>query len=381
MQMGFSSSGFELISSGFELIVAGPGGGDSHRPKVGAMKKTVGCIRFGTLLGAGPGFAALFAPTTAHAHVKWFAPYDVAQQPIGLTVVLNPTFIELLVLTLVLLWTLCSLERTAIGGALLASVDEVFVLLRDKIDTLIRGGTAAFFIAIWSHGGIILTPELTTTSPVTEWLQLAIAAGLLFRITTPLSALGIVVLFAQGIWSYGMFHMMDYPIFLGTAAYLAMTSLGCTSLLGLRPFDVARIGAAVTLLWASIEKWAYPEWTYPILYAHQNLSMGLDPRFYMIAAGMVEFGLAFSLLWTPLVRRMAAVVLLSMFVSAVFEFGKIDAIGHMVIVIILLAVAADDGNAPRRLPVMAPLCLSAALVLTIVLYHGGHALLFGTGIT
>ena len=57
--------------------------------------------------------------------------------------------------------------------------------------------------------------------------------------------------------------MMDYPIFLGTAAYLAMTSLGCTSLLGLRPFDVARIGAAVTLLWASIEKWAYPEWTYP----------------------------------------------------------------------------------------------------------------------
>jgi hypothetical protein len=97
-------------------------------------------------------------------------------------------------------------------------------------------------------------------------------------------------------------------------------------------------------------------------------------------AGMVEFGLAFSLLWTPLVRRLAAVALLSMFVSAAFEFGKIDAIGHMVIVVILLAIAADDGNAPGRLPVMAPLCLSAALVLTIILYYGGHALLFGTGI-
>ena len=148
--MGFSSSGFELISLGFELIVAGPGGGDSHRPSW-AMKKTVGCIRFGTLLGAGPGFAALSAPTTAHAHVKWFAPYDVAQQPIGLTVVLNPSFIELLgTYAGAAVESLRSLERTAIGGALLASVDEVFVLLRDKIDTLIRGGTAVFFIAIWS---------------------------------------------------------------------------------------------------------------------------------------------------------------------------------------------------------------------------------------
>src|SRR3978361_1195200 len=108
--------------------------------------------------------------------------------------------------------------------------------------------------------------------------------------------------------------------------------------------------------------------------------MGLEPHFYMIAAVMVEFGLAFALLWTPLVRRMAAVVLLSMFISAVFEFGKIDAIGHMVIVVILLAIAADDGIARSRSPVLAPLYLSVALVLTFLLYYGGHALLFRTGI-
>jgi uncharacterized membrane protein YphA (DoxX/SURF4 family) len=196
----------------------------------------------------------------------------------------------------------------------------------------------------------------------------------------PLSALGMVALFAQGVWAYGLFHMMDYPIFLGAAVYIAMSGLGRTSLLGVRALDIVRIGAAVTLLWASVEKWAYPEWSYPVLYAHQRLTLGLDPRFYMIAAGMVEFGLAFALLWTPLVRRMAAVVLLSMFVSAIFEFGKIDAIGHMVIVVILLAIAADEGAARKRSPVLAPLCLSAALAVTILLYYGGHALLFHTGI-
>jgi hypothetical protein len=313
----------------------------------------------------------------ADAHVKWFAPYNVAQAPIRLAGVLNPTFIGLLVLTLVLLWIFCVLERTAIGATLVASIDEVFSLLRGKTETLMRAGTGGFFVAIWAHGGIILTPELFMNSPATEWLQLLIAIGLVFRVTMPVSALGMAFLFAEGIRAYGLFHMMDYPIFLGAALYLAVRGFGQTSLLGVRAVDILRIGASVTLLWASIEKWAYPEWTYPILYAHQDLAMGLDPHFYMTAAGMVEFGLAFALLWTPLVRRMAAVVLMSMFISAVFEFGKIDAIGHSVIVVILLVVAADNERATLRAPVLAPFCLSLALALTMLLYYGGHALLFG----
>ena len=344
------------------------------------MKKRSLDLKLNTLLGSVSCLWVWLMPNVARAHVKWFAPYDVAQAPIRLSGVLNQTFIELLILTLGLLWTFCALERTAVGATLLASVDEVFSLLRGKTEILLRAGTGGFFVAIWAHGGIILTPELFTSSPATEWLQLAIAAGLVFRITMPLSALGMVVLFAQGIWSYGLFHMMDYPIFLGDAVFLALSGLRMSSLLGVRALDIVRIGASITLLWASIEKWAYPEWTYPILYAHQDLAMGLDPRFYMIAAGMVEFGLAFALLWTPLVRRMAAVVLLSMFVSAVFEFGKIDAIGHAVIVVILLVIAADDGREPLRAPVLAPFCLSLALALTMLIYYGGHALFFGTSI-
>jgi hypothetical protein len=360
-------------------MVSGVSGLQTKRPLTsGNMIKKTLFLKLSTLLGCVLCLRVCVVPTQAYAHVKWFAPYDVAQAPIRLTGVLNLWFVELLVLTLVLLWTFCMLERTAVGTTLLASVDEVFSLLRGKTDTLMRAGTGAFFVAIWAHGGIILTPELFTTSPWTEWLQLAIAIGLVFRVTMPLSALGMVFLFAQGIWSYGLFHMMDYPIFLGDAVFLTMSGFRLTSLLGVRAVDIIRIGASITLLWASIEKWAYPEWTYPILYAHQDLAMGLDPHFYMIAAGMVEFGLAFALLWTPLVRRMAAVVLMSMFVSAVFEFGKIDAIGHSVIVIILLVVAADNGRATQRAPALAPFCLSVALAVTMLLYYGGHALLFGT---
>ncbi len=76
------------------------------------------------------------------------------------------------------------------------------------------------------------------------------------------------------------------------------------------------------------------------------MTMGFTPDFFMRAAGAVEFALAFSLMWTPLVRRVGATMLAAMFVSAVFEFGKIDLIGHSLIVVALVGIVADDGGKP-----------------------------------
>ena len=50
--------------------------------------------------------------------------------------------------------------------------------------------------------------------------------------------------------------------------------------------------------------------------------MGFAPDFYMRAAGAVEFALAFALIWTPLVRRLAAIMLAMMFVSAVSNSAR-----------------------------------------------------------
>ena len=125
------------------------------------------------------------------------------------------------------------------------------------------------------------------------------------------------------IWEYGIFHLADYPVFLGVAAYLALVGLQ-RDLFGVSPLDVVRWTAGITLMWASIEKWAYPEWSYPLFSTHPDMSMGFDPDFFMRAAGAIEFALAFALMWTPLVRRVAAIMLSGMFVSAVLEFGKVD---------------------------------------------------------
>jgi hypothetical protein len=266
-----------------------------------------------------------------------------------------------------------------VGNAILRAFDQATSIIRDNIEIIFRAACASFFISIWAVGGILLTPELKTDSIWIGLLQLAIAVGMLSRRTMPLSAFGIFALFDIAVWNYGGFHLADYPVFLGFAAYLALVG-GRTNFFGARPIDVLRYAASITLMWAAIEKWAYPQWSYPLLIQHPEMTLGFAPDFYMRAAGAIEFALAFSLLWTPLVRRVGAIMLTAMFVSAVFEFGKIDLIGHSLIVVALLGIIVDDGGKPARIRDfwLIPAAYAVSLALFLGTYYMAHAELFGT---
>ncbi len=311
------------------------------------------------------GLGATLLPGTAEAHVKWFAAYDVMEAPRGMSDVLTAVFVALGLATMAALWLGARIEASKLGKFVNFGMDVVFESIRNRTEAIVRGGTAVFFVAVFVAGGTILTPELRTNSDAIPWLQAAIALGMVSRPTMALSGLGIVFLFGLGVSEYGLFHMMDYPIFLGAAAYLIMTGLRIDNLAGLRPLDIARWGTAITLMWASVEKWAFPGWSVPVLNAHNSITMGLDISFVMVAAGMVEFGLSFALIWTKLVRRSAGLILLSMFLAAVAEFGKVDAIGHLMILVLLLVTIADDRDVNRKLPVLAPATFAGALAGTM----------------
>jgi hypothetical protein len=319
----------------------------------------------------------------ANAHVKWFCGFDVAAQPRGLEGVLIPDFWLLTGFAFVTFLIGCLVEEMPLGAALSRAINRVTGGLRDNTELLFRVVGGFFFVALWTTGDFILTPELKTTSPAIGWLQLGIAAGLISRRTMPLSALGIVALFAIAVSQYGVFHLADYPIFLGVAAYLALTGLRL-DFFGMRPIDVVRWSAAITLMWASIEKWAYPQWTFPLFIEHPTLNLGYDPEYYMRAAGVVEFTLAFALIWTPLVRRCAAIMLIVMFASAALEFGKLDLIGRSLIVVVLLAIVGDDVGqveaAKLQHYLLVPITYGAALTVFLGIYYGAHAALFGTAI-
>jgi hypothetical protein len=322
------------------------------------------------------------AASPAAAHVKWFCAYNIAGQPRGLENVLCLDFEFLFGLSILALMCGCLCEGTVVGAFLMRSMDRATRVVRENTELIFRAGTAFFFIAIWAAGGILLTPELKSDSTLIAAIQLGIAAGMLSRRTMPLSAVGIFMLFAVGIWNYGIFHLADYPVFLGVALYLALMGLQ-RDFFGARPIDVVRWSAGITLMWASIEKWAYPEWSFPLLVEHPTMTLGFDPDFFMRAAGAIEFALAFALIWTPLVRRVGAIMLTGMFVSAVLEFGKIDLIGHTLIVVVLLAIVADHARETKlvRFPWLIPAAYASALALFLGSYYLMHAALYGTSLT
>ena len=66
-----------------------------------------------------------------------------------------------------------------------------------------------------------------------------------------------------------------------------------------------------------------------------ELIFGLNAEFYMVSAGFVEFGCAYLLIFRALSVRASAMVLQFFFVSAIYDFGLIDAIGHAVIIVVL----------------------------------------------
>jgi hypothetical protein len=316
----------------------------------------------------------------ASAHVKWFAKFDVSEQPVLLDQAMSGAFWKLVFLSLFIFFVAGLAERSPLGTYIQDALDWLTAPIYHHIDVLMRATYGAFFIALWAKGHIILTPELKTDATWVSWLQLAIAAGMLSRPTMVLSGIGIVALFGKALSEYGLFHLLDYPIFLGAAAYLILAGSG-RSLFGMRPLDVVRYAAAITLMWASIEKWAYPQWTYPVLATHPEMTFGYDAAFYMTAAGVVEFSLAFALAWTPLARRAAALVLAIMFIMAVFAFGKVDAIGHSPIVIILIAIVADENRDARRHHAWAvDAWYAVAIAGFIVAYYVVHAEIFGTSV-
>ena len=320
-------------------------------------------------------------PLSAEAHVKWFCAYSVAGQPEGLGNVLCQDFELLTVIAIAAIVFGALVDRSFIGERLNRALDRVFRLIAVEPDVMVRAGVAFTLIGAFSVGGVFLTPELKTTWAFVPWLQLGIALCLIDCRTLPVAALGLTSLYVMALSQYGAFHLADYPVFLGAAAYLAATGLNRT-IFGKRPLDVLRWSVAITLMWASIEKWAYPGWTFPLFVSHPGMSLGFDPAFYMRAAGTVEFALAFALLMTPFSRRCAAIMLAAIFITAIPAFGKIDAIGHAGVIGALFALMWDDAKkVPSVKEVIAlPFGFGGALAAFLGVYYVAHAAMYHTTI-
>lgn len=193
----------------------------------------------------------------------------------------------------------------------------------------------------------------------------------------PLAGLGIIVLWLLAARDYGLFHLFDYlALGLGVAAYLVIEPM--KEEWRAHRFEVLRWGLAIALMWSSLEKFAYPEWFYPLVVEKPYLTFGLPRDVFIPMAGVAEFTMGFGLLWTPLIRRLSALALIVIVTSAVWPFGPIDLIGHGLITAILVAVACDQNREAgvlaklkQKLPAI-PAGVAVAMLVFMSSYWGLH---------
>lgn len=342
-------------------------------------------------IGRGAGALAALLPlgfaNPAAAHVKWFnQDYCVGCSPDTLDHIADTRWLWLL--ALFALMSLCAFVIDRLWGEAADEwVDRKVREFTAPPEDYLRIGLGLFLVCLWLQPGILLTPELRTANPAIPWFQLALAAATLSWRTTWIAAGGIFILYGLAVEQYGLFHMLDYPIFFGIAGYLAIHSL---PLPRLRPYagSVLLAGVAATLLWASLEKWAYWLWTMPVMAQHPDIDLGMNPKAYIILAGFVEFFLAYFLLGGRFFGRLAALSLLAIFVAAVVDFGKIDAVGHLMIILSLIVILLQGTQPIGKLFTFPQLgvtrgAFASLAVLMVVLgsyvlgYFGLHHLMYG----
>ncbi len=298
--------------------------------------------------------ALLAAPPAVQAHVKWFSrDADCSMQPLTPLQVLGaPGFLWLAGFCFMAMVFVSRLDAALSNSRVSVLAERIDGMVSSRVAEYFRYALAAFFCTALIYFGnepVFLTPELHTRSAWVAPLQAGIAMALMQRASAWLGALGIAVLYALAAGAYGWFHLLDYPVFLGAAAFIAIDSIwqGRRNDLALA---VLRVSAGVTLMWAGGEKWLYPWWSYPMVDGElKDLRGALSSNFFVVAAGFVEFCAAYALVFGRTSVQLAAVVLLIPFIGAVPVFGVLDAIGHAPII----AVLAVLGLTRNRLPAAA----------------------------
>ena len=297
------------------------------------------------------GFLCAF-PRDAEAHVKWFFPYDLTRPPLPIGEVITEQFTYMFLLSTACIYVFYWIDRFLYRKAFLAEGLGKLVIPQEAAFWVMRIAASLVFLSLFVFGLIdssfYLTPELITDSGAVKWLHLVMAVAVLYRPTVPVTGIGVFLLYALGIAEYGVFHMLDYLIFLGIGVYFAFAFVDRPDWVKAR-YVTLYATTGLTLLWASMEKWGYPGWTNPLLAKDPTLLMGLSPEFYMLLAGFVEFNIAFILLSSASIfSRFIAFGLNAIFILAIFKFGLIDAIGHLMIIAILAIMTARGPTSARN---------------------------------
>ena len=284
--------------------------------------------------------ALMLSCLTAQAHMKWFGHFDLTADPIPLSDILNTPFLILLALATSTVFLVSVIDQSWRVQSAHVFLKRFLLPQRDYATLLIRISTGIFFFGLWLQGTMILTPEITRSNEILiDAVQLTIAAATLCSRLCYVAGLGIFFLYGYGIYLHGSFHLLDYLFFVGFALYLIWISIPLYN--RSTALTILYITLAWSLMWGAMEKFSYPHWYFPLLEEKPYLTVGLDREAFVRIAGFVELTLAFLLLVSRNMLLIAATTLNGIFIAATVDFGKVDAVGHLLIMATLVVMCVE----------------------------------------
>jgi hypothetical protein len=286
--------------------------------------------------------------TLAWAHVKWFSRFSFADPPRSLGEVVAPTFVALALLSVVVVAALVPVDLWMERRDWYQRVNGWLAARSDRSRLVMRVGTGMVLLLAW-QADLVLVPDLPIPAPWVGWLEFGLAALLLFEQTTALAGAGLLLLFGLGVGQTGLYYMLDYLLVVGVGYYLIATGIrdrrAAASAL---PALYATVG--FSLCWVALEKMVWPDWGLYVLQENPQLALGLDLRFFLLAASFVEFCLGYLLIINLLQRPMALVITLTFFTTTLV-FGKTEVIGHTLIHAALVVFLLEGPGTVFRPPI------------------------------
>ncbi len=264
-------------------------------------------------------------PHTTLAHVKWFSEFSFADQPLTLRQAMTPVYLGLVLLSIVVIGGMVLIDTRLNQFNWYNAINDWLTEQKENSVPVMRAAMAAVLLISWASGAV-LAPELISESQLLIWLQFVIGVLLIFKYTTPVAGLALLALYLISGIEFGFFHLIDYLHYAGIGFYLFVSNHVNDRLreLGL-PALYATIG--FSLMWLGYEKLIYPSWSLYLLAENPQLTLGLDPVFFLQGAAFVEIALGYLLIIGLLERPLAAVITLVFFTTTII-FGKVEIIGH-----------------------------------------------------
>lgn len=328
--------------------------------------------------------------------MKWFCgPIDGSLPPAPLWQVLSPLYFTCLIgfATLVALGGGCDafIARFVPGSATNSPRNDILV------DVIVRIAVAVYVVCLWRNlavvlwaddaTGSVLTPEMVNKDRLVGLLQLSIAGMVLVPRLSLLAAAGLLGLYAISVARFGLFYMIDYLFFVGLAIYVALGQPMMRRRIEFMSWRVSILtgSLSLSLMWTAVEKLLFPQWTIAVLLHHPGVTAGFPFPSVATIAGFVEFSLAFYLLvGRSILVRIAAVIFSFVFIMAMPEFGMVDVVGHIPVLVIFAATLLHGETRLQRSfrgPVNSASGSAATVMIRYVvvlatlmaLYYGLHA--------